>query len=179
MPFKFAEAIASVKGLEAIFVAAIAAERYGVDTGPLTIDVDHATLFVFSGFTTTINGINALKMRELTDANIRDCDIADSYKNPYRQLCTNIYKTKDGRFYHLHGSLNARTSMRMIGLDPEDEQLVGTKDRETLLPLYTAAVAKWDAEDLDKAANDVNKQAGTICYSHEGTSRALVKANNS
>lgn len=96
---------------------------------------------------------------------VKDCDVTNSSKHPYRQMCTNVYRTKDGRFFHLHGSMNARPSMTMLGLDTDRLEL---KTRDEIIPIYTEAVAGWESKDIDRAANDEYKQAGTICYSYEG-----------
>lgn len=173
MPYKFTEAISAVKGIEAIFVSAIAKHRYGKDTGSLTIDTDHATLFILSAFITTINGQGAMGVVRNSKA-VRDADIYDSFKNTFRQQCTNVYKTKDGRYFHLHGSLNARISQGMVGIDPENKAYLALTEREQIVPIFADAVAQWNAEDIDREANDKYKQAGTICYSHEGGSRILT-----
>ena len=34
-----------------------------------------------------------------------DCDIHDSSSSIYKGVATNIYKTKDAQFFHLHGRL--------------------------------------------------------------------------
>lgn len=163
MPFKFTEAISAIKGLEAAFACAIAQARYGADGGHVTINTDHAALFVFSAFTTTLNGMPALDPR--LHAVVNDWDIANSSKHRYRQLCTNVYRTKDGRYFHLHGSMDARPSMKMLRLDPDRLEL---KTREEIVPIYTEAVAGWESMEIDRAANEEYKQAGTVCYTYDG-----------
>lgn len=172
VPSKFAEAIAAVKGLEAAFAGAIAQQRFNVDAGQVVIDTDHAALFVFSAFSTTLNGKPSLD--RAASAHLRDTDIHDSGKHRYRQMATNIYKTKDGRYFHLHGSMNARPSMTMVGVDPERTEIT---DAEEIRKIYGDAVAKWNAEDIDKAANEEYRQAGTICYTWDG--ELGIHVNNS
>lgn len=99
---------------------------------------------------------------------IKDWDIKDSGKNWYRRLCTSVYRTKDGRYFHLHGSMYARPSMDMVGLDYDDAEKVKLTDRDEIVPFYVDAVGKWDSKEIDRTANDEYKQAGTICYSFDG-----------
>lgn len=160
VPLKFTEAISAVKALEAAFAAAIARLRFpSLDPGAVVIDTDHAALYVFSAFTTTLNGKPALD--RTASAHLRDTDIHDSGKHRYRQMATNIYKTKDGRFFHLHGSMDARPSQRMVGVDTERVEI---DDPVEIRKIYGDAVGKWDANDIDRAANEEYRQAGTICY---------------
>ncbi|CAK9780435.1 uncharacterized protein COLE_00110 [Cutaneotrichosporon oleaginosum] len=165
VPFKFTEAISAIKGLEAAFASAIAASRFGTTPSQAIINTDHAALFVFSAFSTTINGMVALDPR--LKGKFDDWDKADSHKYRYRGLATNIYRTRDGRFFHLHGSLNARASMTMVGLDWDDPARLQLTDREDIVPLYQAEVEKWDAKEIDRVANDEYKQAGSICYTYD------------
>lgn len=171
VPFKFTEAISAIKGLEAAFASAIASARFSTPRQQAVINTDHAALFVFSAFSTTINGMTALDPRQ--KGKFDDWDKADSHKHRYRGLATNIYRTRDGRFFHLHGSLNARASMTMLGLDPSDGERLKLTDREDIVPIYQAEVEKWDAKEIDRIANDEYKQAGSICYTYEGAYAAF------
>jgi hypothetical protein len=90
----------------------------------------------------------------------KEYDIHGSSAGPYRMSATNIYKTKDEKFYHLHGSLNPGRTMEMLGLPlapPPNESL------ETVLPLYRDSVGKLVSADLDRMVNDDFKCAGTVC----------------
>ncbi|BEJ13925.1 hypothetical protein CspHIS471_0310990 [Cutaneotrichosporon sp. HIS471] len=165
VPFKFTEAISTIKGLEAAFASAIAASRFGTPPQQVIINTDHAALFVFSAFTTSINGMVALDPR--LAAKIDNWDYAGALKYRWRAFTTNIYRTRDGRFFHLHGSLNTRASMTMVRLDHDDPKRLKLTDRNEIVPIYQAEVEKWDAVDIDRVANDELKQAGTICYSFD------------
>lgn len=159
------EAICALKGLEGAFAALIARERYNdeVYPGTISIDCDHAALFIFSAAITSINGKTAADPS--ATAKLRDWDIYNSTKYRQRQLATNIYRTGDNRFYHLHGSLNATPSQTMVGVDPS---AVDITDEQEILDMYGRAVARFNAEELDRLANEEYKQAGTICYTTEG-----------
>ena len=94
----------------------------------------------------------------------RDCDIhAKGYSGLYRSLATNIYKTKDGRFFHLHGSMNPEPSLDSVGLPHTME----TASFEEGIAPYVRALSQIDSDDMQRRAADEYRQAGTICYSTE------------
>lgn len=90
-------------------------------------------------------------------------DIHRQASTLYRSSVTNIYKTKDNRFFHLHGSMNPEPSLDSIGLphDMESESL-----EESLKP-FIEKLAQIDSNDMQKLASDEYKQAGTICWTKE------------
>jgi hypothetical protein len=45
-----------------------------------------------------------------------DTDLFAAQSNPYRRMSANMYRTKEGKYYHIHGSLEATTTLNMIGL---------------------------------------------------------------
>lgn len=80
---------------------------------------------------------------------------------PIHRQCTNLYKTKDGRFFHLHGSMNAIHTMKMLGVTEQDvshEQAIG---------IYMEKVAQWDSATVETVANDQYNQSGVVCYTPE------------
>lgn len=113
--------------------------------------------------TTSVDGKSAADPSVL--ARLRDWDIHDSSKHPYRRLATNVYQTRDGKWFHLHGSLDAEPSQKMIGVDPSR---IDITDTAQIVALYQEHVAKFDASELDTLANDKYRQAGTTCYTYEG-----------
>jgi hypothetical protein len=73
---------------------------------------DHAQLFIMSCLLWTLDpdeaNITAASTmspegREQIAAYFPDKDKHNSQSSIYRSAATNIYKTKDGRFFHLHG----------------------------------------------------------------------------
>lgn len=81
----------------------------------------------------------------------------------HRGACTNIYKTKDGRFFHLHGSMNPDLSLESIGLPPEmDHDTI-----EDAWQTFGTKISNIDSQDMQRLASDVYKQAGTICWTTE------------
>ncbi len=81
----------------------------------------------------------------------------------YRTQATGIYKCKDGRFFHLHGSLNPDATLKSIGL-PSDMNV--STVQEGTAP-FINALAAINSDDMQRIATDEFKQAGTICYSTE------------
>lgn len=168
VPWKFTEAISALKGLEGAFSALLANERFAgvVKPGTISIDCDHAALFVFSAVTTTINGESPA--HPSNTVHIHDWDLHNSTKHRYRQLATNVYRTKDGKFFHLHGSMNAAPSQKMVGIDPSR---IDITEIEEIRALYADKVAKFDSAEISRLANEEYMQAGTICYTREGRTK--------
>ncbi|PWN52411.1 CoA-transferase family III [Violaceomyces palustris] len=165
--WQFGEAVSALHGLEAAFALALKEERYGQVEDPskqletVTIDTDHASLFIISVFISQIKGKPVMHPDNLVAA--RKYDLADSILNLYRHLCTNIYRTKDDRYYHLHGSMDASPSQDVVGVPHFSDE----KDPDKIKKVYADAVAKFDAEELDRLAAMDAKQAGTICFTHQ------------
>lgn len=80
---------------------------------------------------------------------------------PIHQEATNVYKTKDGRWYHLHGSMNATATMGMVGVEEQDVT------REEAIKIYAEKVAQHDAEFLERQSNEEVKEAGVTCLTPE------------
>jgi len=93
----------------------------------------------------------------------KDCDLHNMYSSPYRTDVTNIYRCKDGRYFHLHGSMNPEPSQDSVGL-PHD---LKTSTPEESWALYEEKLAHIDSKEMQRLASDVYKQAGTICWTAE------------
>lgn len=159
--------MAAIKGLEGVFAALIASERFDkeVQAGEITVDCAHAALFTFSSLgLTTLDGKNPMIVSNLN--HVRNWDFHGALSFRYSSLVSNIYQTKDGRFFHTHMGLNPEPSQKYIGVDPSRTDIT---DEEEILKIYGDAVSKHDAAELDRLCNDVYKQSGTICYTPEGT----------
>lgn len=120
---------------------------------------DLATLFLESLLLPNINGKSIFENGHLM-AQFKKSDIYDLAK-PIHRLATNVYKTKDGKFYHLHGSMNADPTMKMVGVEEQD----ATEDEA--LKIYADKVAQHDAAFLEKTANEEFRQAGVTCFTPE------------
>ncbi|TLD31407.1 hypothetical protein PspLS_01747 [Pyricularia sp. CBS 133598] len=160
VPWKFAETSAALWALAATYGNAIAKERFGVDQD-VVVNTDVASLFLLSALLARVNG----KTFQDSDigARVSKYDLGSS-SDVYRRLCTNVYKTKDGRFFHLHGSMNATKSLAMIGLPPTNPAL---NTPELVIKALSSKVAEYDADWLDAEANQYWRQAGTICLTED------------
>ena len=99
--------------------------------------------------------------KEQFDKYVRDADIhSKGSSGMYRTMATNIYKTKDDRYFHLHGSMNPEPSQDAVGVP---HQMDCATFEESIAP-YIKAVSQITSEDLQHRAANEFRQAGTICY---------------
>lgn len=120
---------------------------------------DLATLFLESIILPTINGKSAMQNDHVL-AELKKGDLYDMAK-PIHQQATNVYQTKDGKWYHLHGSMNASATMGMVGVEEQDVT------REEAIKIFSDKVAQYDAAYLEKTANEHLRQAGVTCLTPE------------
>lgn len=79
-------------------------------------------------------------------------------------MSANLYATKQPReYYHIHGSLEASTTLRMIGLDPFRPDL---KDHGAIVGVIESHVKNYTVDELEKM-NAENRQAGVPVLKHE------------
>jgi crotonobetainyl-CoA:carnitine CoA-transferase CaiB-like acyl-CoA transferase len=158
-PTKASETSTALWALLATYGNAVSKQRFGIDQS-VTVNSDVATLFIF-----------AFMLTKLGDKDISHKDVVPRYQRydlhkqhlPWRRLCTNVYPTKDGRWFHLHGSLDATKSLQMLGLPAFDD----AKDEAEIIPRYCDKIREYDAEWLDLEANEHWRQAGCIALTKE------------
>ncbi|KAK9444183.1 caib baif family enzyme [Metarhizium brunneum] len=158
-PCKVTESAAALAALVAAEGSAISADRYGIGYQAAEVDTDLATLFLESIILPTINGKPAMQNDRVL-AELKKGDLYDMAK-PIHQQATNVYQTKDGKWYHLHGSMNASATMGMVGVEEQDVT------REEAIKIFTDKVAQYDAAYLEKTANEHLRQAGVTCLTPE------------
>lgn len=161
VPFKAAESQAGLLGCVGLFALAIARERYGIEE-KCEIDVAHALL----------NGLGALFIRhegawlsgspKMMGA-VQRWDHGMT-RELYRQLATNIYKTKDGRWYSLHGNMNPTPLLEMLDVPQHNDKNLTWPQ---IIDMYADIVGKLDSETLDNWSNNVYRTPGTICMEKE------------
>jgi hypothetical protein len=79
-------------------------------------------------------------------------------------MSANLYETRDsGEFFHIHGSLEATTTLNMIGLDAFRPDLRSHSD---IISVIEPAVRQFSGKELE-AINAYHKQAGVTAYRHE------------
>jgi crotonobetainyl-CoA:carnitine CoA-transferase CaiB-like acyl-CoA transferase len=166
--WRFAESISSLKALEASLVNTLVARKYNVEPGNVTINTDHASLFFMSLLLTQI--LDDGKVKPFT---ISSPEYATVFKNEdkhrmaaslHRSLATNIYRTKDGRYYHCHGSMNPEPTLTALGLPLEGED---GETYDSVVKKIQSVVEQIDSKDLDHLMNEKFRQAGTIAWSSE------------
>ncbi|CRG89149.1 Secretory phospholipase A2 receptor [Talaromyces islandicus] len=174
--WRFGESISSLKALEATYINAILDKLYGVPVQKATISTNHGILFIMSVLLWSLDpeGRNVSfaeirsddKAKDFYFSCFKDYDNHKSLEGPYRCGTSNIYQTRDDRFFHLHGSLNPDVIFRMLKLPLEPPG--GEDTWERVLPVFRAALAQWDADAIDKLSNNVVKTSGSICYDVDG-----------
>ncbi|KAK1238202.1 hypothetical protein MKX08_002781 [Trichoderma sp. CBMAI-0020] len=171
--WRLAEAVSSLKALEAALVDTILQRRYGLEPHQITINTDHASLFIFSTLLWTIDpvaGGENISPNSLREANknlfnyFPNCDKHRMNASTHRNLSTNIYKCADGRYFQSHGSLNPTPTLLNVGLPAEADKDTNVYD-DTVKP-FIEAFGSIDSEALQRIT-DETRQAGTICYTTE------------
>ncbi|KAI1630019.1 alpha-methylacyl-CoA racemase [Exophiala viscosa] len=161
--WRFAESAASLKAFEACIISALVKRKYEVELSGAAIDTDHAQLFFMSTLLWKINpdSDHPITLREVDgkDGLIPNYDIHNMASTMYRQCATNIYRTKDGRFFHLHGSMNPDPTLESIGFPTDRPEL---KTWEEAMQPFIEKLATIDSAEIQHLASDVFKQAGVI-----------------
>lgn len=93
-----------------------------------------------------------------------DTDLLKAQSDKYRRMSANLFETKrPGEYYHIHGSLEASTTLRMIGLEPFRPDL---ETHEAVVKTIESAVKQYTIEELEEM-NAENRQAGVMALKHE------------
>lgn len=170
--WRLTEAVSSLKALEAALASVLLKRRHGLEIAPgsVTIDTDHAALFLFSTVLWTIDpgqggeNISSTNLRQANQSLFRYFPSCDKYRmnaTLHRNLATNIYKCADGRYFQVHGSLNPTPTLENIGLPAESDD---AKTYEEAVGPFEQAFKHLTSEEMQKRT-DATRQAGTICYS--------------
>jgi hypothetical protein len=78
-------------------------------------------------------------------------------------MSANLYATKTpNEYYHIHGSLEASTTLNMIGLESYRPDLA---THEEIVKTIESAVKKFSVEELEKL-NAQHRQAGIKAFTH-------------
>lgn len=149
----------------------------------ITSTSNHAQLFFMSILLNTIdpkgeaidvNSVSTPEGKAAYQKYFKNCDLHNASNSVYRTAATNIYRCKDGRYFHLHGSMNPGPTQDSIGL-PHDMHV--SAPEEAYAP-YQEKLSKIDSGEMQSRASDTYKQAGTICFApSEFKDTAHAKAN--
>ncbi|EME46193.1 hypothetical protein DOTSEDRAFT_70246, partial [Dothistroma septosporum NZE10] len=167
--WRFAESVSALKAFEASMLNVLRKRKYGSELSWVTIDTDHASLFFMSPFLAKVVEDGELKEiarnpEKLEKYGFQNADLHRASASPHRQLATNIYETKDGRFYHVHGSMNPDPTLEALGMDLDGDP---AEEYESVSNRFQEIVREFDSQELDALMNDKFRQAGTIAYSTE------------
>ncbi|KAJ4407799.1 hypothetical protein N0V91_003769 [Didymella pomorum] len=178
--WRFAESISALKGLEASMINVLLSRKYGLPAQEAVINTDHAQLFFMSVLLNTIDpdGDNISSFtQDRTGYNkyFKDTDLHAMTSTIYRAQATNIYRCANGRYFHLHGSMNPAPTQDSLGL-PHD---MDVSTQEEAWKPYSDAVGAINSDEMQRLASEEFKQAGTICWSSkEFLASDHGKANN-
>ncbi|CAG9942307.1 unnamed protein product [Clonostachys rosea f. rosea IK726] len=163
IPFKETETTAALKAVESIIAASLADSKYGENsTRSIVVDQEKTTAFLFQAYLARIGGLGKLDkdVRKL----LKDTDLLQAQSNGYRRMSANLYATAEpGEYYHIHGSLEASTTLGMIGLPSHRPDL---DTHEKIVGVIEPAVQKFTVAELEKL-NAENRQAGVKAYQHD------------
>jgi hypothetical protein len=170
--WRFCESISALKGLEASMINILNKKKYNAEPQSVLINTDHANLFYMSVLLWTIDTtgcqLNAMALFDpIKRQELFRFFPAQTFHNndnsAYQVACNNIYKTKDDRFFNLHGSLNSEPVQKLLGIPFS----VSITDRLACNKIYADAVMKFTSDEIQHQMSDVYGQAGTICWSIE------------
>ncbi|KAK6197616.1 CoA-transferase family III domain-containing protein [Scheffersomyces amazonensis] len=160
-PLKQTELISALKGLEALIALKMSQVRFE-STGSASIDLQHALLFLFSTYCSSVNGFFKGDKKEVLKY-LKHTDLNQAQSDPYRRMSANLYRTKDNRYYHIHGSLDATTTLKMIGLPPFQH---GLTDYQKIVDIYQSKLDEFNCDQLEEL-NVKNRQAGVEALKRE------------
>ncbi|TGJ83218.1 hypothetical protein E0Z10_g5546 [Xylaria hypoxylon] len=166
--WRFAESISALKAFEATMLNLLVSRKYNVEPSDITINTDLATLFFMSPMVAKWLKDGQPAPIDLSSSEMArifpNQDLHRSFDGLQRALATNIYKTKDGRFYHVHGSMNPDQTLTALGL-PLSGKVDDTYD--SVVETFQAKISQLDSSEIDELMNNEYKQAGTIAWTSE------------
>ncbi|KAE8349363.1 CoA-transferase family III domain-containing protein [Aspergillus coremiiformis] len=162
IPFKETETLAALKGVEGAVAAGIANLRYGPQKRDVKVNLERATAFGCQAYMAKVDGLS--KLDPEVKKKLKDTDLLEAQSNGYRRMSANLYKTKnEGEFFHIHGSLEATTTLNMLGLDGHRPDLT---DYEEIIKVIEGHVQKYTAAELEDM-NKERRQAGVTAFKYE------------
>lgn len=131
----------------------------------VTVDTDHAGLWLGSVFTTHINGSELGTLARTGKMNsLFKTDMERGVFAGIASRTTAIYQTKDPKvWYQLHGSLDAKKTLETMGIDANDS----FDTPQGYYDYIQSHIIKWSPDELEMH-NVRNGLCGSICYSPEG-----------
>ena len=181
--WRFAESVGSLKGLEAILVNALLGRKYGLSPTAVKINTNHAQLFFMSSLLLEVDPepnstVQPTPIRDLTrkySTLFPNGDFHQMASSFYRRAVTNIYRCGDGKFFHLHGSLNPNPSLEAIGYPWDKPEITSEEDSWAI---FASRMVEKSATGWDRLLGEEHRQAATVCLTpDEYAESAQGKAN--
>ncbi|KEF51213.1 uncharacterized protein A1O9_12716 [Exophiala aquamarina CBS 119918] len=160
-PYKAAESQAALNGYMGLLASAISKKRYGTDQ-EVVVDVAHAMMSGLAALFVRTEDAWLSGNKQMNAAAAR-WDHGQT-RELYRQLATNIYKAKDGRFFSLHGNMNPSPLLEMLCLPQHNDNNLSW---EQILQMYMDLISQLDSKTLDDWSNNIYRVPGTICYEED------------
>ncbi|KAF5555873.1 CAIB BAIF family enzyme [Fusarium mexicanum] len=163
IPFKETETTAALKAVEGA-VASLLAKTVEGESQPkkINVNLEKTTAFLCQAYMAKVGGLG--KLDPGVKALLKDTDLLQAQSNPYRRMSANLYETKNsGEYYHIHGSLEASTTLKMIGLEPFRPDL---QTHESIVNTIEPAVRQFSIDELE-SMNAAHRQAGVPALKHE------------
>lgn len=131
----------------------------------VTVNTDHAGLWLGSTFTTSIDGSDISSLaRSGKLSSLFDRDFEQGFRKGIAGRTTAIYRTKDPKvWYQLHGSLDARKTLESMGID---SSVTFNTPRE-YYDYIQSHVREWSPDELEMH-NVRHGLCGSICYTPDG-----------
>ncbi|KAJ5755445.1 hypothetical protein N7533_004988 [Penicillium manginii] len=166
--WRFAESISAIKAFEATMLNHLLGQKYKIDPVEVVINTNHASLFFMSPLIARyIKEGNPVPMDPFsseTQKMFPNQDKHQSHASLNRSLVTNIYKTKDGRFYHMHGNMNPEPALAALDLPLNGEE---NDTYDSVVERIQNKISEYNAEDLDELMNEKARTSGTIAWSSD------------
>ncbi|KAI0180481.1 CoA-transferase family III [Hypoxylon sp. FL1284] len=161
-PLREQEAVAALKALEGCAAAAVADLRGSKRERKISVTLERVASFLMSTYITSVDGLN--KCNPQVKDRIPDTDLNQAQSILYRRLSAGLYETRNrGEYYHIHGSLDATTTLEMIGLPAFKPDLTDYRD---CIHTIEGAVKRFSGAELEKL-NQEHRQAGIPVLTNE------------
>jgi len=170
--WRLAESVSSLKGFEAILINALLGRKYNEAPKEVVIDTDHAQLYFMSSLMLEVDPdfsapITPTPIRDLTEKYAKyfpNGDLHQMASSLYRRAASNIYKTKDDRWFHIHSSLNPDPSLKGVELPLDMPEITSVED--SWAP-FIKRISEKTADEWDQILGEEYRQAATTCLSSQ------------
>ncbi|EPE02623.1 caib baif family enzyme [Ophiostoma piceae UAMH 11346] len=163
IPLKESETTSALKAIEAAFAVALHNLRdASLADRKIVINHEKTTAFLFQAYLAKVGAYG--KLDKEVKQYLKDTDLLQAQSDPYRRMSANLYETRiPGQYYHIHGSLEATTTLRMLGLCDFRPDL---ETHEAIVDVIESHVKQFSVAELEEK-NAQHKQAGVPVLTHD------------